>query len=92
MFDNEGHYIDDPLHMVIAKPDFSGIGSMPKFKFGGQKQLTEEQRAKLNTAIPDFMMQKLYRGITLNDTEEINEIIQECIVEPFIEPLINGRL
>ena len=92
MIDNEGHYIDDPLDVVNAKPDFSGMGLMPKFKFGGQKQLTEEQRAKLHTAIQDFMMQKLYRGITLNDTEEINEIIQECIVEPFIEPLINGRL
>jgi len=34
MFDNEKHYIDDPLDVVNAKPDFSGIGSMPKFKFG----------------------------------------------------------
>jgi hypothetical protein len=34
MFDNKKHYIDDPLDVVNAKPDFSGIGSMPKFKFG----------------------------------------------------------
>ena len=34
MFDNEGHYIDDPLDVVDAEPDFSGIGSIPKFKFG----------------------------------------------------------
>lgn len=83
----------NPLDVVDElQRELRGFGSIPKIKAGGQKQLTEEQRAKLNTAIQDFMMQKLYRGITLNDTEEINEIIDECIVEPFIEPLINGRL
>lgn len=29
MFDNEGHYIDDPLVVVNAEPDFSGIGEIP---------------------------------------------------------------
>lgn len=26
MFDNDGHFIDDPLGIVNAKPDFEGIG------------------------------------------------------------------
>lgn len=26
MFDNDGHFIDDPLAIVNAKPDFEGIG------------------------------------------------------------------
>ena len=30
MFDNEGHWIDDPLDVVNAKPDFSGLGIEPK--------------------------------------------------------------
>ena len=32
MFDNEGHWIDDPLDVVNAKPDFSGLGIEPKHK------------------------------------------------------------
>lgn len=32
MFDNEGHWIDDPLDVVNAKPDFSGLGMEPKHK------------------------------------------------------------
>ena len=32
MFDNEGHYIDDPLDVVNANPDFSGLGMEPKHK------------------------------------------------------------
>jgi hypothetical protein len=29
MFDNEGHWIDDPLEVVNTKPDFSGMGLEP---------------------------------------------------------------
>ena len=32
MFDNERHWIDDPLDVVNAKPDFSGLGIEPKHK------------------------------------------------------------
>lgn len=32
MFDNEGHWIDDPLMVVNAKPDFSGLGMKPIHK------------------------------------------------------------
>lgn len=32
MFDNEGHWIDDSLDVVNAKPDFSGLGMEPKHK------------------------------------------------------------
>ena len=28
MFDNEGHFIDDPLAIVNAKPDFEGMGEI----------------------------------------------------------------
>jgi hypothetical protein len=29
MYDEEGHYIDDPLYVVNVKPDFSDIGLKP---------------------------------------------------------------
>ena len=32
MFDNEGHWIDDPLDVMNTKPDFSGLGMEPKHK------------------------------------------------------------
>lgn len=32
MFDNKGHWIDDSLDVVNAKPDFSGLGIEPKHK------------------------------------------------------------
>lgn len=35
MFDNDGHYIDDPLDVVNAKPDFSGLGMEPQHKQKG---------------------------------------------------------
>ena len=35
MFENEGHWIDDPLDVVNAKPDFSGLGMEPKHKQKG---------------------------------------------------------
>ena len=28
----DGHFIDDPLYVVNAKPDFSGLGMEPKHK------------------------------------------------------------
>jgi hypothetical protein len=33
MFDNEGHWIDDPLDVVNAKPDFSGLGIEPQAQY-----------------------------------------------------------
>ena len=32
MFDNEGHWIDDPLTVVGVKPDFSGMGLSKKIE------------------------------------------------------------
>ena len=32
MFDNEGHWIDDPLAVINANPDFSGLGMNPIFQ------------------------------------------------------------
>jgi hypothetical protein len=40
MMDNEGHWIDDPLDVVNAKPDFSGLGMEPKHK---QKRKYDKQ-------------------------------------------------
>ena len=57
-----------------------------------QKQLTGEQRAQLTVAIQDAITQTLYKGISYSNTNELAKIIQEYIVEPVIEPLINGRL
>ncbi len=41
MFDNEGHWIDDPLDVVNAKPDFSGLGIEPKHKQKVEHELHE---------------------------------------------------
>lgn len=41
----DGHYIDDPLMVVNAKPDFSGMGLDPN---------TTELRPKKKTVRPKF--------------------------------------
>ena len=41
MFDNEGHWIDDPLMVVNANPDFSGLGMKPIHK---KKKVTMKQK------------------------------------------------
>lgn len=92
MFDNEEHYIDDPLDVVNAEPDFSGIGLPPKFKFGGQKQLTEEQFAKLRETVDTLLCNAVLYAEEVASGSELDKLIIEHIVEPFIEPLINGRL
>ena len=38
----DGHFIDDPLHVVNVKPDFSGLGLEPIHKNKGT--MTEEQK------------------------------------------------
>ena len=48
MFDNEGHWIDDSLDVVNAKPDFSGIGIEPKHK--QKKELWQKKNCKTLTA------------------------------------------
>jgi len=38
MFDNEGHWIDDPPEVVSTKPDFSGLGLV--------RHLTDKEKLK----------------------------------------------
>jgi len=52
------------------------------------KHLTEEQNKLLNEAVQNFL------GIVAfgAEGEELDRAIQEELVKPFIEPLINGKL
>ena len=62
MFDNEGHWIDDPLDVVNAKPDFSELGMEPKHKQKKNITLSLSQAIKL-------------RGILNSSGKDLREIV-----------------
>ena len=44
MFDNKGHWIDDPLEVINANLDFSGLGMNPIFQSNRKtKNITMEE-------------------------------------------------
>lgn len=57
-----------------------------------QKQLTKEQFAKLREAVDMLLCNAVTYAEDVASGSELDELIIEHIVEPFIEPLINGRL
>ena len=69
-------------------PDSLRIG----VKYTGRKRLTDEQRSKLSVAINDTIMQMRWQGIDFTDSNEFDDLMQEYLIEPFIEPLINGEI
>ena len=44
----DGHFIDDPLHVVNVKPDFSGLGMEPNKK---KVTMTDEQKQETRDRI-----------------------------------------
>ncbi len=64
MFDNDGHFIDDPLAIVNAKPDFEGIGEfIPYTKnciiINGKVYALEDVSEEENEAHPWDFCEKL---------------------------------
>lgn len=151
MFDNEGHYIDDPLdivnpklypmhmkksfkpmefikkmlkrnvlvqeHQTAAFADFdkmvahlARVHNLHQDEIGvllaawfdsqpsplrihiSQEGLTKEQFAKLREAVDMLLCNAVTYAEDVASGSELDELIIEHIVEPFIEPLINGRL
>ena len=90
---NDGHYIDDPVDVVNAKPDFEGIGEMPaNFKIKGVKIHIENSsyykiqpiaaKVKINQAIAadlDRMVAHLARThrVTQRHIIEIMEVYSQ---------------
>ena len=83
---DDGHFIDDPLMIANCKPDFSGLGLE-------RKRLTDEQKKKLTEAVGNLFSYAVWGFDTeIDDGKELEKDIQETLIEPFIEPLINGEL
>jgi hypothetical protein len=57
------------------------------------KHLTEEQKSKLNEAAYNFVI-NVVSGFEAEilDVKEFDDVLQRELIEPFIEPLINGKL
>jgi hypothetical protein len=57
------------------------------------KHLTEEQKAKLHEAAKMFILTAVSGfDYDVSEGKELDTYIQEELIEPFIEPLINGEL
>jgi hypothetical protein len=57
------------------------------------KHLTEEQKAKLIEALDNFVRVTVWGWDTeYAEGKEYDEALQRELIEPFIEPLINGEL
>lgn len=59
----------------------------------GRKRLTDEQKAKLKEAVSDFAYCAVI-GLDpeLHDDPYLSDLLQRKVIEPFIEPLINGEI
>ena len=70
-------------------PDSLRIG----VKYTGRKRLTDEQKAKLKEAVSDFAYCAVI-GLDpeLHDDPYLSDLLQRKVIEPFIEPLINGEI
>lgn len=62
-------------------------------KYIGRKRLTDAQKAKLKEAVSDFAYCAVI-GLDpeLHDDPYLSDLLQRKVIEPFIEPLINGEL
>ena len=56
------------------------------------KHLTDEQKAKLRKAMEDFISSAVCGFDWEIDEDNFDELLQRELIEPFIEPLINGKL
>lgn len=56
------------------------------------KHLTEEQKAKLRKAATDFINVVVCGYDWEIDEDNFDQILQSELIEPFIEPLINGKI
>lgn len=57
------------------------------------KHLTKEQYAKLKEVAEQFARYVTWgNDVVINEGEEFEQVLQEELIEPFIEPLINGEI
>ncbi|MBQ1772643.1 MAG: hypothetical protein IIZ97_00115 [Prevotella sp.] len=56
------------------------------------KHLTDEQKAKLRKAAEDFIHVAVCGFDWEIDEDNFDELLQRELIDPFIEPLINGKL
>ena len=72
MFDEQGNWLDDPLAVVMTKPDFDGIGEIPKTEKKIPDMISHEQR--IQKAITNF--ERVYCGLDYLTPDDVRDIIR----------------
>ena len=56
------------------------------------KHLTDEQKERLRSVVENLIYSAAWGFDMEIDEDNLDEVIQSELIEPFIEPLINGEL